>query len=607
MDNERMEHRMNGLPERRVADTIHDTAAAMSQLPALARCLDQMASLADMPTEPCQQLRARIAANIFNLVVLGEFKRGKTTLVNALIGADLLPVGVVPLTSIVTLLEHGDAPAARVIYRRGAEEDIAPERLWEYVTEKGNPANIKDVLEVRVRYPSALLRDGVRLVDTPGIGSIHQHNTEVTYEFLPNADAVLFVLSVEQPLGRAELDFLQEARAYAGKIFVVMNKADLQNAAELEESVTFTTKILNDVLGTAVRVYAVSARDAIDARRQGDTAKREQSRMPALTQALSRFLMEEKGDALVRSVGGGVRRLLTQARVTGELALKSLRTPLDELRVKIEAFERKQGEVLAARDEYLLLLDHEIARLYDQHLVPDIEAFAARLRGDIDARLMQHFKTVRTLPSRQLQAALQRYAVAEVRQAYDDWRPAEEAKVTEGFDAICRRFAARVDQVVDELLRFASDLFDVPYDAVQAESHWSTVSRFYYKFWDVQVGLQIIVSSLLLALPKVIGDRFILHEARKRAEDYVTVQAGQVRDDLARRLDHGRRTFKDALLERLDATLAQIGAAVRKGIDASEAGAATFAVREQEIIAQQRTLDVIDRELTKILAQADHG
>jgi len=598
---------MNELPDRHVDETLPVDTATMSQLPALARCLDQLASLVDVPTEPCRQLRERITANVFNLVVLGEFKRGKTTLVNALIGADLLPVGVVPLTSIITLLEYGDAPAARVIYRRGAEEDIAPERLWEYVTEKGNPANAKDVLEVRVRYPSALLQDGVRLVDTPGIGSIHQHNTDVTYQFLPNADAVLFVLSVEQPLGRAELDFLQEARAYAGKIFVVLNKADLQSAAELEESATFTTKILNEVLGTAVRVYVVSARDAIDVRWQGDTGKLEQSQMPAFTQALSRFLMEEKGDALVRSVGGGARRLLTQARVTGDLSLKSLRTPLDELRVKIEAFEHKQREVLVARDEYLLLLDHEIARLYDQHLVADIGAFEVRLRGDIDALLMQHFKTVRALPSRQLQTELQRYAVAEVRQAYDNWRPAEEAKVNEGFDAICRRFAARVDQVVDELLRFASDLFDVPYDAVQAESHWSTVSRFYYKFWDVQVGLQIIVSSLLLALPKVIGDRFILREARKRAEDYVIVQAGQVRDDLARRLDHGRRTFKDALLERLDATLAQIGAAVRKGIVASESGAATFAVREQEIIAQQRALDMIDRELTEIFARVDRS
>ncbi len=120
---------MNELPDHHGDETPCGTAAAMSLLPALARCLDHMASLADVPTEPCLRLRERIDANAFNLGVLGEFKRGKTTLVNALIGADLLPVGVIPLTSTVTRLEHGDAPAAQVIYRRGAEEDIALERL----------------------------------------------------------------------------------------------------------------------------------------------------------------------------------------------------------------------------------------------------------------------------------------------------------------------------------------------------------------------------------------------------------------------------------------------------------------------------------------------
>lgn len=193
---------------------------------ALIQCIDEMRGIEAVRGCPCTELREKIETNTFNLVVVGQFKRGKTSLINALLGAAILPVAVVPLTSIVTIMKYGDALRIMVYFNDGRVAAIKTESLPEYVTERGNPKNKKDVSEVVITYPSPYLRGGVRLIDTPGVGSIYQHNTDVAYQYLPKSDAALFLLSVDQPMSKAELDFLRDVQEYSNKIFFLLNKAD---------------------------------------------------------------------------------------------------------------------------------------------------------------------------------------------------------------------------------------------------------------------------------------------------------------------------------------------------------------------------------------------
>ena len=128
----------------------------------LLRIIDEMLTEESIRGCPCEELREKIETNAFNLVVVGQFKRGKTSLINALLGADILPVAVVPLTSIVTIMTYGEALRIKVFFNDGRVMEIKPESLSEYVTEKGNPKNLKDVSEVVITYPSPYLKDGVR-------------------------------------------------------------------------------------------------------------------------------------------------------------------------------------------------------------------------------------------------------------------------------------------------------------------------------------------------------------------------------------------------------------------------------------------------------------
>src|SRR5512141_3309339 len=142
--------------------------------------------------------------------VLGQFKAGKSSFLNSLIGGAIVPVDVLPSTAVVTRIGYG--PRERVIVHGLAGEpfEIPLGRLSEFVTERGNPANEKRVAVVDVELPSLLQYEGVRFVDTPGLGSIFAHNTKVSVDWLPRVGAALVAVSVNHPLPAADLLLLHE-------------------------------------------------------------------------------------------------------------------------------------------------------------------------------------------------------------------------------------------------------------------------------------------------------------------------------------------------------------------------------------------------------------
>ncbi len=167
------------------------------------RSLDAALSDGDLAlpreSERIRELENRLFEGRFHLAVLGQFKRGKSSLLNALMGEPLLPVSVVPLTAVPTFVRWGETPSIRIEREGGNAEEFAGgtvedrrDFLTRYVTEENNPKNRLGVCGVEVFLPSPLLEKGVVLIDTPGIGSVYRHNTEATLNFLPQCDAALF-------------------------------------------------------------------------------------------------------------------------------------------------------------------------------------------------------------------------------------------------------------------------------------------------------------------------------------------------------------------------------------------------------------------------------
>lgn len=571
----------------------------------LLQCIDGMLGVENIRGCPCEELSDKIRTNTFNLVVVGQFKRGKTSLINALLGTDILPVAVVPLTSIVTIMTYGEALRIKVYFNDDRVAEIKPESLADYVTEKGNPKNVKDVREVVLTYPSPYLKDGVRLIDTPGVGSIYQHNTDVAYQYLPKSDAALFLLSVDQPMSKAELDFLKDVKEYSNKIFFLLNKADYLRENDLSESVEFSKNALREVMGAEVKLFPVSARLALE----GSVAKSDEmvrkSLLSVFTDELHRFLMEEKGNILILSAANNLLRMLSQAKLELKLELKSLTTPLDELKGKIRAFEDKKRETELEKQDFDILLDGEAKRLLKNVLDDDLERFKKDLVPHEQTHLEEQFNHNRGLSLKELHSMLEQQVITHVRQSFNAWRAMEDERLAKSFENACKRFIIKINDTVDALLKFSSELFAVPFDAVKAEALWTVKSGFYYKFKDEPVGLEMLASSLTLALPRFIGDKLILKKMKEYLHEVVNIQSGRLRYDFAERLDKSRLDFRWEMLQKIDATIEGISAAIEKGMAQRSKGEQEVEARKEELYGTAGKLESLQKRLIDIKSSVD--
>jgi small GTP-binding protein len=312
-----------------------------------------------------QELSEKLTSQQFNLVVMGQFKRGKSTFINALLGTEIVPTAIVPLTSIVTLLCFGPQSKAVVHFLDGRCEETTISEIRRYVTEKENPRNQLNVKEVEVFYPCAHLKDGVRIIDTPGVGSVFNHNTEVAYAYLPNVDAGIFVVTADPPLSASEHRFLKEVRGYVNNLFFVLNKIDTVGEKDLEEALSFTTEILQEDLKHPVKVWPISARLALEGRLKDDGDKLGRSGFPVFEDHLRQFLHKEKGKAFLQAMTASLMRYVSDESMAWKLEQEAAKLSIDDLRTKIAKFEEFVRQTEKERDEHRFILAGQIKKMHE--------------------------------------------------------------------------------------------------------------------------------------------------------------------------------------------------------------------------------------------------
>jgi len=564
------------------------------------KCTDAISRIYSIPTSICEELTEKIENNIFNLVVLGQFKRGKTSLINALLGSEILPTAIVPLTSIATILKYGETFNIKVYFNDGRVIETEPTSLTQYVTEKGNPRNEKDVQEVVITYPSPYLKDGVRLIDTPGVGSVYEHNTDIAYQYLPKSDAALFLLSVDQPVSKAELDFLKDVKEYSHRIFFLQNKADYVNSEDLSESISFSRKIIEECMSSEVKISPLSAKYALEGKSSGKKELLEKSFLPEFEHVLNTFLMQEKGDVLLLSVTNNLLRLLSHAQLGLELEMKSLVTPLEELKEKIKIFENKKKEVMVEKDDFSLLLDGEIKRIINNILEEDSTIFRQELFFKVSESFERSYGECSSMSMKKLRDYLEEQVIVEVKQAFTTWRSIEDEKLAKTFESACTRFITKIDDTVDSLLKFSAELFEVPFDIVKAEAIWSKKSSFYYKFREQPVGIEIVASSLTLLLPKFIGKKIILKKILEYLQRVIDLHSSKACCEFEERLDRSKLTFRWEMFQRIDATLEGISKAIEKGMSQKSKGEEAVEEHKAVIIKAAERMDEVQQKLIQV-------
>lgn len=529
-------------------------------------------------------LQSKLESYAFNLVILGEFKRGKSTLVNALLGANVLPTGVIPLTSITTVILYGENPHISVLFLDGRRDGLEITELSKYVTERGNPKNTFAVDIVEVRYPSPLLKESVRIVDTPGTGSVNVHNTETTYSFLPEADAALFVLSADQPASITELNFLSDAKNLIDKFFFVQNKIDILTDEERKETLEFLTRSLTKQLGCAPTIYPVSARQALSCKLDHT----ENEDFKNLEQAIFGFLSNEKANTFANSVNAKILRLASEAKQLIELEMKTAQLPTETLQHGIKVFEDCTRNIVNQQNDVEHIVLGETRRLIksiETDLYPLVEKNIEQIKQSITDEFTAHQNLSKDLLIEALQTRLR----TEIAAAFASWRITEEELVSKQLNEITSRFAKVANSIVEEINSVTHKLFDLEFEkSFEVESLTKKSSHYFAVDNPFTLSMQMMPLLLPDFLAKnIIKDRFV-----EAVRNEMLRNAGRLRSDMQERIEKSARQFLNEFRDETNECIAEIATIMARTVQSKERSV------EQQCDSQQ----VLKSDLSTVVA-----
>ena len=563
----------------------------------LVSALGELAALGtDRDREQLAAVADRLDAARLRVLVVGEAKRGKSTLVNALLGRDVLPSGVTPLTAVTTTVRHGDDERAEVRFLDGHDEKHPLAALSELVTERGNPGNRRRIAGVTGYVAAPVLADGVELADTPGTGSVFEWDTQAAHEALRSMDAAVFVLTADPPVSATERDLLEQVARLSVTTFVVLNKADHLDEPGLAEALEFTQRVLTEA-GHPGMVYPMSARAALggaDALGGGDAG------FAALEADFTAYLSARgKSDLQVSAVAQARRiagSLLDEVAVTRRAAGMRAGDAADRVR----RFGERLAEVTVHGRDAVTVVNAESGRLLFA-LNDAAEQDRPRLAREVGRQLDELFGgSLREAPAGEIERrgreGLAAFAVA----AAEAWRQQRREAIEQGLAAVDARLAGDLRAELGVLRESAAELLGLDLAVPEPEGRLAESRRFFYTTGEDIGQTELLAGAVRRRMPGEFGRRTARDHLRREVPDLVGMQVGRARGDLQYRLAEAARALARAVEQRYADGTSRIRSALAAAAELRDASAAEAAAREQELAGREAVL----HHVTDLLDQA---
>jgi ribosome biogenesis GTPase A/uncharacterized coiled-coil protein SlyX len=470
----------------------------------------------------------KLAADRFHLVVVGEFNHGKTTFVNALLGAGVLPVGVTPTTAVIHHLEYAESPRAEAVFESGKRHDVPFDRIKQFavggdraslVGDHSNDGADDDVKYLEVGFPAELLRERIVLVDTPGVNDLSLQRADITYSYIPRSDAVLFLLDAGQPLKESERVFLNEKLLGQSrdKIIFVVTKCDIWSDDERAEALTYVRNELGKLVKNPM-VFPVSAERALE-------GNGEASGMPELLEHLTRFLAEERGRILLGnalSEGTDAAHLLRRGI---DARRRAMAMSSEELSRRIDALEKDLAGQHRTIEERRAAIREDISAT-KAWVRRDLEHFV----GDVTGKLT---KVIDETSSRDLKLHLGAF----LQKTFTEWAHEETREIASALEKLAEKTIALVRDDAHDVAKRLGETLGGDMKAPEV-----TVDRFRYDvgiFALLAGGLGLVFTNpllggvLLAASPvlAVFAKNKFEKEAREKAKELAPIA---IRDAAAR-------------------------------------------------------------------------
>jgi hypothetical protein len=519
-------------------------------------------------------LKARLRHGQFHLAIVGQFKRGKSTVVNALLGAAVLPTGVIPLTAVPTFIRWANRPAIHVHYANGKPTELFEvstveeirDVLFRFVAEEGNPRNHLGVDRADLFFPGSFLEGGLILIDTPGIGSTLAHNTRAAKGVLPECDAALFVVSADPPITEAEIAYLDAVCPHVARLMFAVNKIDHLPTSELTSALSFLTDVLREQLApSAPPIFCLSAKQALEAKTAGYGEVLESSGLPKLEHYLREFLANDKTVALRHAVIQKAREAIAAEIADVRLQVRALEMPIADLERRTKSFKVILESIKPKRTMVADLLAGDRRRSIEA-----LEAHAEQLRRNARDDLLEIAqKAWLTAASANIGSETVKAALAAAIPDYFDARLRNLSRLmAETIEATLALHRGRVDELVASIRQNAADLFDIGLVAVEPaeaivisrDPYWITQN------WDAK--LLVLPESLVdRVLPASIRQQRLRTRMAQTVSELVQRNVENLRWALLQAIDDSFRRFSVQVDERVGEALEATKGALKAVLD----------------------------------------
>ena len=327
---------------------------------------------AEQVAADARSVAERVSEGRFYVACIGQFKRGKSSVLNALIGESLLPTGVVPVTAVPTIVRYGGHTAARVRFEAGGWSEIPVKAVDEYVSEEKNPENAKHVAALEIFVRSPLLGTGMCFVDNPGLGSVFTGNTAATKAFIPHIDAALVVIGADPPLAGEELVLVETVSRHVHDLIIAVNKADRTTDEERAAAVAFARRQLEKRLQHPVGLlFEVSAAEQLEHRGTGRDWDKLVAALGRLVEGSRRRLIRAACDRNLERISELLLAIIAEER-------EALQRPIEQSERRIAVMKQTIADAERSMRElgYLFMAEqrHLSDKFVDRH-----KAFIARV------------------------------------------------------------------------------------------------------------------------------------------------------------------------------------------------------------------------------------
>ena len=507
--------------------------------------IEQILSKADILTEQhtaVKELESRVSENEVIISVIGQFKRGKSSVINAILGENILPVGIIPLTTAVTEIRKGENFKAEVCFSDGTVNEINQTEIEDYCSEQKNKGNHKNVETVRLYTPKHPFDDGVVLVDTPGVGSVNRHNTDSAYNYVQQSDAILFLLSVDSPVSETERDFLLNAKEYATKFFFAVNKCDEVSKEDLKVFTDFCKDTISESMGSEIVLRPISAKTG-----EG---------IQELTESLKKELIASKSQILNDSLNKKVNIIVSQAQTKLQVTLKAMSTPIDELNEKISRMETKEQDLTGFSDEVSVLAKHRTDNLVNK-IKEYFDDCAAELKKETDEKCNELFEEYKDLSPKEFETKMQSEINLYLREKLNELNDKGIEILERGYGEIVSLLNSKADEAAQFISQILKEEFGTEYPINKSDFQVSDRSDFLFHI-GLESKFMMDMESLSRFLPKRTANSRFYERARQQASNDVDRNRNNMISNYRYKMQESLRTLCRELSDNINAQIKEL-------------------------------------------------